>query len=1319
MPSSESLNDALSSFDKLQELDIASLSPTSATDSHFLSGEISLIWPYSSVTHQFSVQLCDSDISKRISKGQIKLVFGGNTFGRAAGELINSGDKLRIALKGSKIVEPESTASEFDSDWMCVWENGVLVQVNDSAPVQIVPDSDVNENETKLESSDVADDEWLAAISSPATPSAQIISRNISIAPSSSIGTPSLWFTPPDILRRRPRPSSDDTFSSGAFLEFEDEMAGPLRKRSKHSRSSSEWVYDDGTLQTSKILDVERDPTMLVAKVGSESSPVQLLSSGASVTDVPDESLSARVIASNRFKVSDGADASTLGPRESAELLHDELYRDLMRQKAVDGSPPSEQKGEHSVMDDSTFVAQAGSVVDQESIAQEDQDTRSENLEKAQSKVYYEILQSKLQNPRSHSGITSSAATAFDGFTGSVEGSDRAKSVDENSIKSAAEPIHVRPHHVVLESAPESDIEDIIPPYPGIGPSAIVRSPFPGSTGEYIGHTPGEDRTSLALSQTDSELHEAPESPAAESGRIAPADVSTTPGSADGNVAIDIMSATLGDLPQSAAKSLAQAKHYVGDRAAAEETVVDVSVEAEQSQSITTTEVIDSQRSAFLLATISGQEATPEDIADDIDMLDATRSVFQAESEVPDVSLGPLQHEAVPRSSPPIIKEQAAPSQSALGEPQSLPKSHSLTQTQPEIADLEDGLVDAETVHNTPLIETILTPMMNIADFPQDIEPPTSNAFPTLEHVLDGVVVNQNDVIEASFTEVIDDALTGTTTGGVLTSYERLEVVIAKDDVVYVEDEVVRIDVENPDSAAAVTVVSPDDAVLISPETTRGESTTGNEVHDGKEGVDPGIYMMDFATQTPVPLYDEDQLSVESVAKVATDELRALATQVLLQQAASELQAGDSDDGAEEDEGEEEFASQAGDATSSSSESESDEDTFALEEEITAGQRPIPLKSFGNSDLPTTPMEIIDIDSDTSKGSGETQPQQSAIVEDEQDTESHEQSAVPHYDKLNEQEVEEGRISHVENQIEPQLPLISAEAYVLEQLDTSIGQLESQAESYLSSATLADEGSRDQYEQQNDDDSYSTSDMIDSEIEGEDVNAIGAEEKRLRKLEEGIVDGAATRKSSSVSNGPGADGDSLDRTHFLAVDSAAEERAKGKGRMLAGLTTPISDYPALEVINLQYLGDFIGAVTSVTPTKWVESVNQNELTGRQYYVHISITDPSYRRRDTLTVYVSRMFEQALPIVQPGDIVLFRNFYISMRKSKFMALSNLESAWAVWKFPSSGDAEPTVEMRGPPVEFGEQESAYAKKLRQWYLSTVSGPADEKLAVSDDK
>ncbi|KAK9387029.1 hypothetical protein V1515DRAFT_580410 [Lipomyces mesembrius] len=1333
MPSTESSrNDTLSSFDKLKELEIASLSPTSATDSHFLGGEISLIWPYSSLTRQFSIQLCHSDISKRISKGQIKLIFVGKSAGKVADELMNSGDKLRIALKGSQVVECEpSSISEFDSDWICVWENGALVQINDSAPLQIVADDSADENRTRSASSDAEDDEWIAAVSSPATPTAQAISGNVSIAhSSSSIGTSNVWFTPPDMLRRRPRPSSDDTFSSGAFLEFDDDMAGPLRKRSKHSRSSSEWVYDDSTLQTHSILDGEHVPTTAVSKEASGTNRVQPSSPIVPVIDV------------------------TVRPAEPHELLHDEneLYRDLMRRKAFEEGHLNGQGGERSILDDISIVTQAGSVVDQESITHEDQDRRSENLEKAQSKLYYEILQAKLQNPGSNSLIASSAATVFDGFTASVEGSDGGKTIDDaKSSKSAEELEHVQHHYVVLESAPEPEGDDVIPRYPGIGRSERVRSPVEESAREYIDYLRDNvdkmsamEQVELASAQTASKPETAPESPPAEPVRVATAE-NTVPESADDKGDVHSTSTIIRDL------------------ATEEETLADISIGPERSQSLTTTEVIDSQRSAVPVATFSRHEVRLEDVADETDIPDVigndelppnpssfepaqefnevqpgissaqayeflktgppeihARS-FQTQPEGLEVRSTLPQREGTLRSSPPIIKDQVATEPVILQELPSQPKG-SFTQTHPEIVDFEDETVDAGTIYNTPLIEAIVTPLITSAHLLHDIGPGPFNAFPALEIVRDEEVVNKDDVIEASFVEVRDDAAVDAETGSVFSNIEKLEVIVSRGDIVYVEDEVVATEVEKraPEEVAMEHVVGENHAVPISEENISSRSPTGTEAND-IEKVDPLMYLMNFETQRPTPLYGEDEEMVDSVANVR-DELRALATQALLQQAVSERQADDHDND-KADEEEEEFASQA-DATSSPSDSGSDDD-ISVQEEETTEQRAISLSSSGTSAAPTTRPEVIDIDSDTSKESGEDQAQSGAFMEDDGENADFEQLVVPVGEECKEQQDEGGQGPPLEGQIAINVAAISPEEYALQQLDISIGQLEAQTESYLKFAKFANEESPEQYEEQDDDDSYSTSSMLDSEVAGENADSIGAEEERLRELEEDIVDGPTTAKTTSVSIDTVVESNSLKRTHLVTVDYPRGKGSKGEERMPAGLTTPISDYPALDLIGFQYLGDFIGAVTLATPIRWVE-VDEDKLKeasgGRQCYVYIYITDPSYPRGETIKVYVSRMFEQALPIVKPGDVVLFRNFYVTMRKSKFVALPSLQSAWAVWKFPSSGDAESTVEVRGPPVEYGEQESLYAKGLRQWYLSTASGTAkesDNQRAAADDK
>ncbi|KAK9242978.1 hypothetical protein V1506DRAFT_545788 [Lipomyces tetrasporus] len=1395
MPSSEYFHsETLSSFEKLEELEIATLSPSSAVDSHFLSGEISLVWPYSSLTRQFSVQLCDSDISKRIAKGQIKLVFEGKSLGRAANELMSSGDKLRIALKGSQVVRCQPDAkSEFDSDWICVWEHGALVQVNDNAPQQLIPENIVEDDEDRSASSDVEDDEWMATVSSPMTPS-RTASANVSITRSSSAaGTAgsNIWFTPPDILRRRERPSSDDTFSSGAFLEFDDDMAGPLRKRSKRSPSSSEWVYDDSsTLQERRILQDEHTLATPVAQQSSDANPEQLSSPVVRGIDVTNLSFSGPIDASIPGPVTHSTEPLILRPTGPAELLHgeNELYRDLMRQKVFEESHASRsrQARDQSMMDDISVVTQAGSVADQESVSHEDQDWRSENLERAQSNLYHEILLAKLRDPGSKSGITSSLATIADGFTTSAEGSDGDKSGDDaKPIKLSEELIQTQHHYVTLEDASEPEGEDIISRYPANGQQQRVPCPVEESAREYIDtmHDTQDETLAMELPHVRIVPEPSPQPLRTESEPLAIAnpEADNVPESADLDyVMVDICAATR-DLSQPASGAfLDLTKVDSAIPATKEETVMDMSTEPERSQSLTATEVIDSQRSAVPMATSSGHQLTLEDVVDESHIPEVVRndelppnpllslSTMRESNKVEVVSIpavfhdnhkyqqleqksshitcsdGPMEglrsrfpevyalsalqtnHGALEVSSclpqqketsGSIIKEHAV-SETVLSE-LSQAKSHFLGSTHPEIADMENETVDAESIHNTPLIETIMTPLTSRAYLSQDIAPAPFNAFPALENVLDDEVVNEDDVVEVSYVEVTDYAAEDAAIGNVhsKTKTGKLEIIISKGNVTYVEDEVVTTDVETrtPEEVALEIMADGNPAVIVPPEENlASESLTGNEENASKEEGDAATSHVDFGTEHPAPLYGQGERMADDDAKLR-DEMQALAAQALLQQAAALERELDNAESTDEEEG---FASQAEDLISSPSSSGSDEGMALAEEEITPNQHHISLSSSGTPAPPKARQEIIDIDSDTSEEGREDRMQIGANTEDDGGNSDPEHVVEPRQKEPEGQEPEGQEPSEIKVEVasnpslEEQTAIkgaaISTVDYALQQLDSSIGQLEAQAEIYLKPAESGHEESSCQHEEQDDDDSYSSSSMLHGDVVGENVDAIDSEEKRLRELEEGIVDGRTTESATSVSVDRYLESNSLKEPHSVTVRYAPDESKKGEGRMAVGLNTPISDYPALDLIGFQYLGDFIGAVKSATQIRWTEADNDKlgETSGRHCYVYIHIADPSYPRGETLTVYVSRMFEQALPIVHPGDVVLFRNFSVTMRKSKFVAISKLESAWAVWKFPSDGNSEPVVEVRGPPVEYGEHESNYATKLRRWYLSTIS-------------
>ncbi|KAK9322440.1 hypothetical protein V1517DRAFT_135899 [Lipomyces orientalis] len=1334
-------NETSSSFDKLEELEIATLSPSNATDLHFLSGEISLVWPYSSLTSQFSVQLCDSDISKRIAKGQIKLVFEGKSLGRAADELMSSGDKLRIALKGCQVIRGEPVAiSEFDSDWICVWEQEALVQVNDNVPRQLILENIVEDDEAHTASSDVEDDEWMATASFPMTP-LRATSANISIASSSSAAgaaTSNIWFTPPDILRRRERPSSDDSFSSGAFLEFDDDMAGPLRKRSKHSRSSSEWVYDDsGTLQDldQRILEDERILMTPIAKQTSDTNPAQISSPVVHRIDVTNMPFSSPLEASIPGPLTHGTEPLIPRPTEPAELLQgeNELYTNLMRQKVFEESHASPQAQDQSIMDDISIVTQAGSVADQEFVSHEDQDQRSENLEKAQSNLYHEILQAKLRNPESKSGITSSVATIADGFTTSVEGSDGDKSGDDaKPINFAEGPVQMQPHHVIVEDASEPEGEDIIPRYPAIGQQQRGPCPVAESAQEYIDtmHDTQDETSTMELQPVRIVPEMSPPPLRSESEPLAIAQAGNVLESADVDYAMVDISATARNLSQPVL-DLTKADSAIP--ATKEQTVMDMSKEPERSQSLTATEVIDSQRSAAPVTTFSGHQLTLEDVVDtETDIPEVVRnhelppnplslssmresnkvqvmstpvSIYenrkyqQLEQSSSDItgSDGPMEGlrsrfpEVCARSalqtnqealgvssclpqqkeaSDSIIKEQ--PLSETVMSAMSQTKSDFPGSTHPEIAALENEAVDAESIHNTPLIETIMTPLTSRAHLSQDTAPAPFNAFPALENVLDDEVVKEDDIVEVSYIEVTDYAPEDTVIGSVHSKKKtgKLEVIVPKDSITYVEDEVVTTDVEMPTpEEVALEIMADWNPAMVVPtkENLSSEGLTGNEANADKEEVDAATFHVDFETQHPAPLYGQGERLADDDAKLR-DEMQALAAQALLQQVVAREQAGEPDNTESTDE-EEGFASQAEDVISSPSSSRSDEGMAFAEEEIASDQRHIFLSSSGTPAPPTAQPEIIDIDSDTSEDGREDRMQTGANTEDYGGDADREQVVEPRQEPTEGLEASEINVEVVSNPaLEEQTAIkgaaISAVDYALQQLDSSIGQLEAQAESYLKPAEFGPEESPGLHEEQDDDDSYSSSSMLDGDLVGENVDAIDSEEKRLRKLEEGIVDDQTTGNATSVSIDRVLESNSLKEPHIVTVKYFQDESKKGDGKVDVGLNTPvrtISDYPALDLIGFQYLGDFIGAVKSATQIRWTEADDDEpdeKSGGRHCYVYIYIADPSYPRGETLKVYVSRMFEEALPIVHPGDVVLFRNFYVRVLFVHWQEYTNL-------------------------------------------------------------
>ncbi|KAK4891509.1 hypothetical protein LTR27_009839 [Elasticomyces elasticus] len=132
---------------------------------------------------------------------------------------------------------------------------------------------------------------------------------------------------------------------------------------------------------------------------------------------------------------------------------------------------------------------------------------------------------------------------------------------------------------------------------------------------------------------------------------------------------------------------------------------------------------------------------------------------------------------------------------------------------------------------------------------------------------------------------------------------------------------------------------------------------------------------------------------------------------------------------------------------------------------------------------------------------------------------------------------------------------------------------------------------------------------------------------------------------------------------------------------------------------------------------------------RDYYTILRVADLSQGENENVRVEVFRPWKATLPVANVGDVILLRAFSVKSRKREAYLLSTDASAWCVWRY---GDAAATIEngsrpvwarksldgradgmheeIKGPPVELGDEERRHASVLREWWVgkqSTSSG------------
>ena len=102
---------------------------------------------------------------------------------------------------------------------------------------------------------------------------------------------------------------------------------------------------------------------------------------------------------------------------------------------------------------------------------------------------------------------------------------------------------------------------------------------------------------------------------------------------------------------------------------------------------------------------------------------------------------------------------------------------------------------------------------------------------------------------------------------------------------------------------------------------------------------------------------------------------------------------------------------------------------------------------------------------------------------------------------------------------------------------------------------------------------------------------------------------------------------------------------------------------------------------------------------RDYNQSLYITDPSSlaMQHPLTTAQIFRPNNHCFPLVEKGGALLLRNFKVQPFEKRLLLLSTESSAWAV--FCKGTD----VQIRGPPVEYGAEERAFARGLWHWWAS----------------
>ncbi|THC92278.1 hypothetical protein EYZ11_008260 [Aspergillus tanneri] len=177
------------------------------------------------------------------------------------------------------------------------------------------------------------------------------------------------------------------------------------------------------------------------------------------------------------------------------------------------------------------------------------------------------------------------------------------------------------------------------------------------------------------------------------------------------------------------------------------------------------------------------------------------------------------------------------------------------------------------------------------------------------------------------------------------------------------------------------------------------------------------------------------------------------------------------------------------------------------------------------------------------------------------------------------------------------------------------------------------------------------------------------------------------------------DGGTLDSDRLVGID-----------RHHPGLRSKLSYFAPLATL----VDHYNATIDSISVASEVRPITRASSGKKDYILTLRLTDPSMAGT-TYCAQIFRPFKAALPTVDEGDSILLRNFKVNSFNHAMILVSQNTSAWVVFSGSKSKG-----QVDGPPVEYGDEEQAYATNLRQWYQEDgVAMVADAELQASIER